>query len=169
MPSSTTNQIAPTPRRVIKCGRIFAIISLILVLTPTLTSKGLVGCPSWPFLQWIYQSHRLLSILAKGFVDIVIFVPVCNGALAYFGPLVAAIGLFRRPAPVLLTLLGCALAEMGYRSAFLNETQWAIAMPAWKTIASFILLVPVFTVFYWRGRPKAQQCRGKLPGAPNEN
>lgn len=74
-------------------------------------------------------------------------VPVCNGLLAYIGPVIVAIALFRRPLPVLLTPLACAITEMGYRAIVLHDVQWALLMPAWKTVASLALVFPIFLAY----------------------
>jgi len=114
--------------------------ALIVGLTPILTSAGIVGCPRSAFLKAL--PHEI-----SGLIDMVIGVPGCNGLWAYLVPLAAAAVMARRPAPVMLTLVGCILVEMGYRGLYLDDSQWTWLMPAWKTASSLVLLSPLHIIY----------------------
>jgi hypothetical protein len=137
-PTSTSS---PPKLRTLRYARVLAVIALIAVLIPWLTQPGIVGCPAWSVLH-------ALPRFARGLVEMVAFVPGCNGLLSYIFPIGAAVILYRRATPALLSLLGCALAEVAYRAVFLGDTQWALLMPAWKLTASLILSAPILIIHF---------------------
>jgi len=139
-----TKSSPPIALRTASYGRVFAIFTLMAILIPVLTGPGIKGCPAWPAL-------RELPSFAKGLVEILVFVPSCNGVLAYIVTIAAAAILYRRITAALLSLVGCVLAEMAYRFLLLGDTQWAVLMPLWKFIAGFSLSTPILiTLFFFR-------------------
>lgn len=133
----------PAPPLIPDYARRILIFLLIAILVPLFTQKGLVGCAAWPSLETLHP-------IPKSFAEMIFSVPVCNGWLAYGYSTVAAILLFGRTGPLVLTVIGCTLTEIGYRATFLGETQWALLLPAWKFTSSLILLTPVLLIYFLR-------------------